>query len=216
MYEGRFENSEVRLIRTGMGYREIADEFLFGCSAVISTGFCGGLSPDLTAGDIVLSSEVVYVASKTLKAILTGGVKDNIYKRSPVLLIPEPSPYAHALESKLRKLTPEQEGIRVCVGRTVTSEQVLQSGEEKKKVHAYFNAVTVDMEDFFRAAFAQRKQIPVVCARAVLDRADDAVPSIKSMKSLSGVPRLLKNYKKARQSITVFLEYLIGHLMQSD
>jgi len=216
LYEGSFKNIEVRFVRTGIGYREISDDLLFGCSAVISTGFCGGLSPNLQAGDIVLSREIVYVNRKTIQSILTGGVKNNIFKRNPVLQVPCPSPYMRVLKNRLQKMTSAQNNIQVHVGRTVTSERVLHGSEEKNKIHNYFDAVAVDMEDFFRAAYVQRRQIPVICARTVLDRADDTVPSIKSIASLSAIQGPLVNYKKARQSIAILLEYLIDHFVLSD
>ncbi len=216
VYEGSFKNIEVRFVRTGMGYREIGDDLLSGCSAVISTGFCGGLSPYLKAGDIVLSQEIVYVNSKTIKSILTGGVENNIFKRNPVLQVPGSSPHVRALKTRLQKRKTGPNGIHVHVGRTVTSERVLYGSEEKNKIHNYFDAVAVDMEDFFRAAYVQRRQMPVVCARAVLDRADDAVPSIKSIASLSAIPGLLVSYKKARHTIAILLEYLIDHFEGLD
>jgi len=210
MYEGIFQNSFVRLVRTGMGFKEISDEILSGCAAVISTGFCGGLSPDLNAGDIVLSTEIVYVSGKMIKRIITGTVSDNVYMRSPVLMVPKPASYVGALSNRLHNRTGA--GLQVHVGRTVTSERVLRTGEEKRCVHKYFDAISVDMEDFFRAAFAQRKQKPIICARAVLDRMDDSVPSIKPLTSLSGIPCLVNNYRNARQSIKVLLEELIGFI----
>ncbi len=214
VYEGNFKNSRLRLICTGMGYRAIGDDLLCGCSAVISTGFCGGLAPNLQAGDVVLSREIAYVSRKTLKAILKGSVKDNIFKRVPVLHFPEPSQYARSLKSKLENR--EQNSVRIYVGRTVTSERILCYSEEKKRMHAYFDAASVDMEDFFRAFFSQRKQMPVVCARAVFDRAEDDVPSIKSAESFSSIPGLLKSYKTAQRSITLLLEYFIGDFMRQE
>ena len=207
VYEGFFVNCRIRLVRTGMGCCEISGDILSGCESVISTGFCGGLSPDLEAGDIVFSREIVYITGKTIKAIMTGGLEDNIFRRSAVLQVPEPFRYVSSLENKLQEAKPDS--IFVHVGRTVTSERILYDPGEKRSIHAYFDAVSVDMEDFFRAAFAQRRQLHVVCARAVLDRAEDTVPSLRSIKSVSHIPGLFKNYKKARHSIEMLVEDLV-------
>jgi adenosylhomocysteine nucleosidase len=209
VYEGIFQNCSVRLIRTGMGFKEISERILSGCTAVLSTGFCGGLSPDLNAGDIVLSSEIVYISGKMIQRIMTGTISDNVYMRNPVLPVPKPLSYADALH-RLGNRTDTP--IHIHVGRTVTSERVLRTGEEKRGVHNYFNALSVDMEDFFRAAFVLRKRMPVICGRAVLDRTDDTVPSMKSVTSLFSIPGLVKNYRKAQQSITVLLEELIRYI----
>lgn len=64
-YEGTIENTEVVVVRSGIGKvnagicaQILAD--IFGVERIINTGIAGSLNNDINIGDVVLSTDAIY------------------------------------------------------------------------------------------------------------------------------------------------------------
>lgn len=156
-YEGSLACRPLRVVRTGMG-RAAEDARLYdGCSLVVSTGFCGALSPLLARGDFVVSTAVL--------------ARPDVAQRA----VPIPPEAKRSIESAAREL-----GAVLRFGATFTADRVIRTPEEKAALHGESGAISVDMEDFYRLQAAERLGIPCVSVRVVLDGQGDRVPSFRS------------------------------------
>jgi nucleoside phosphorylase len=168
VYRGRYRGVDVRVARTGMGGRSLPGELLEGCDLAVSTGFCGALRGGQDAGDLVVSREVTCVTARQLDRLLAGS--PGPAQRFPLRRVEGAGQAADLLSERPGGGTP------VHLGRTVTAARVARSREEKERLGSYFQALAVDMEDFFRLGDAAARGVPCLCVRAVLDRVADRVP----------------------------------------
>jgi nucleoside phosphorylase len=172
VYSGEYGGRPVRVIRTGMGHHEIDSRLLRSCGLLVSTGYCGGCAPGLSPGDVVIAREVAFLAKSQVPLIMRANAADNPRKRFSLLQVRG----WRDIEDLFR-----EGAFPVHVGRTVTVEKVLATPREKRAVHGYFGAVSVDMEDFFRLREAGSAGIPGISLRAVLDGAEDTLPGAGSV-----------------------------------
>ncbi|GEM_PF-1621894 len=208
VYRGNLGSIPVTVVRTGVGYGELDPVLFSGCSHVISTGYCGGLDSTLRPGDGVLSTGVVYVNACFIDRIAKKTTQPRgprAQVRCPVVRVPD----ARAVESRIVSLL-DGRRIRVLAGRTLTCERVVRTRDEKERLSRWFNAVSVDMEDFFRTAAALKAGKPVLCVRAVLDGPDDEVPLRRRALPSAGLVRLLENVPRAGRTISALLSEIIS------
>lgn len=121
-------------------------------------GWCGGLRPDLGAGDLVLADATISAGED--------GSTTSIPHPAPDSLIEEVSHLAHRL------------GRRMVVGPVLTSDHVLSSVEQKQ-AGAATGAAAVEMEAGPLARWATGRSLPFVHLRVVLDPLKSALPSTK-------------------------------------
>jgi len=126
--------------------------------AVWLFGWCGGLTPELSVGDLVLANATIFSDG-------AGG---------PVTRIPHPPPAP--LVAHLRRLA-EELGLRMVVGPVLTSAQVLASVEQKQ-AGAVTGAVAVEMEAGPLARWAVARGVRFVHLRVVLDPVASALPAM--------------------------------------
>ena len=119
-------------------------------------GWCGGLMPDLGAGDLVLADATVFVGQD--------GSATQIAHPVPGSLLEEVRRLAHSL------------GRRMVVGPALTSYHVLSSVEQKQ-AGAASGAVAVEMEAGPLAQWATDRSLPFVHLRVVLDPVESALPA---------------------------------------
>lgn len=208
-YHGWYGEKPVVLALSGMGREraERAAELVLGTcriEALVSVGFGGGLTPDLRIGDVVICSELRGAG---------GGVA-----RSDARLV--------SLASR--------KGILVGrdrVGKGITTLGVVSGAEEKKKLARDYGVDIVDMESYWLAARAAARGVPFLGARAVSDTLEEPVvlpggainadgrlrvPQAFSLlsrpRSLAQLPRLFSNARRARRSITGFVDRLVTSL----
>lgn len=153
---GRFNlgGHELVLVESGMGFHNAAKaaELLIRDGRpdlLVSTGFCGGIAPELQAGDLVVAKEIVIAAEDGFEGVplVLSPVGRNFVARQAV------------------------EGKRI-VGGTFVSTSVIMS---KKYLAAmlpgsYPNPV-VEMESGAIAIVAAENNIPLLAIRAVSDSA---------------------------------------------
>jgi purine-nucleoside phosphorylase len=112
-------------------------------------GWCGGLVPDLSVGDLVLADATIF----------SEGADEPETRLS--------HPPAEPLVAQVGRVA-EELGLRLLVGPTLTSAQVLASSEQKR-AGAATGAVAVEMEAGPLARWAVARSVPFVHLRVVLD-----------------------------------------------
>jgi adenosylhomocysteine nucleosidase len=113
---------------------------------VISSGVCGALAPDLSAGDLVLPESVLGPSGERLNV----------------------TPTRHRQASDL--------GGSARGGTLVTSREVVATAAAKAALFASTGAVAVDMESSVILAHAGAAGCPTLVVRGVSDRANESVP----------------------------------------
>jgi len=113
---------------------------------VISSGVCGALAPDLSAGDLVLPESVLGPSGERLNV----------------------TPTRHRQASEL--------GGSARGGTLVTSSEVVATAAAKAALFASTGAVAVDMESSVILAHAAAAGCPTLVVRGVSDRANESVP----------------------------------------
>jgi len=155
---------DLLLVEPGMG-PESAETLLphvepLELQAMWIFGWCGGLMPELTVGDLVL-------ADGTIFSDRVGG---------PVTRLPHPPPAP--LVAQVRRLA-EALGLRMVVGPVLTSDKVLATVEQKR-IGASTGAVAVEMEAGPLARWAVARGVRFVHLRVVLDPVTSVLPSLCS------------------------------------
>jgi adenosylhomocysteine nucleosidase len=122
-----------------------------GATALISWGLAGGLDPQLRAGQIFLPSEIAACDGTVLTS-------DSAWREGLCAsLIGHP-----ALSS----------------GRLATSAAAVGSVAAKTALYRSTGARAVDMESAAIAAVAERRGLPFIAVRVIVDRAADEVPAV--------------------------------------
>lgn len=171
LYKGKSGDRDAVIVVTGMGRdnavraAEIAlrqeDVLKEERVSVLITGFCGGLSPHLKAGDLVVYKSVMDLAG-------SGLIKDCEDKKMPARYDISDN-ITTGLSGK---------GIRpVTCGCT---DHVVSTPAEKKKLFDEYGAEVIDMESFWLIDSLIKNGIEpdrISCIRAVSDGAGDMLPS---------------------------------------
>ncbi len=200
IYRGMLYDREVQLLRTGIGDQPLIESMFDHCSFIISTGFCGALLIDIKAGDVIIAAEIVFLDTLNLDTIIKRKNKPDRAIESSFLKIPQ----AEFVYGNLKNLI-KDDYPRLFYGRTVTASRNLKDYREKVAVNNSLQALSVDMEDFYRLRFIKSLGIPSISIRAALDEIHD---EITSFKNCLHEPFLLK-LRKAKISIAAVLEGII-------
>jgi nucleoside phosphorylase len=203
IYDGTLEKIGVRIIITGVE-NEPDGELYSGCTRVISTGFCGALGENMKPGELVMATQVAFAEKKLLTSVLNPRGALEPFRGAGVFTFELDK---KKKETMIRSL--EAHGLMVHTGRTVTCSRAITTYREKEKVARYFNAIAVDMEDYYRLCAARRECIGLISVRAVLDELKDEITSnIGGMKKAK-ISSLLGNIPIAQRSISNALTVLI-------
>ncbi|MBQ7733130.1 MAG: 5'-methylthioadenosine/adenosylhomocysteine nucleosidase [Synergistaceae bacterium] len=168
--EGRLGNSEVIIVKCGMGKVNagICAQILithFGVSEIISTGIAGALNPSLNIGDVVIARDCV----------------QHDFDVSPVNFakgeIPYTGKFAFESDEKLRReallaTKKAAPAIQVIEGRVCTGDQFIASKAQKDAITGKFGGDCCDMESGAIAQVCYLNKIPFVIIRAISDKAD--------------------------------------------
>jgi adenosylhomocysteine nucleosidase len=217
-YQGRIADVPVTLIATGMGLRRAriaaaqAMDSLNSIDLVVTSGVAGGLRDDLTVGQVVLSEQLITCRDDDLQ---------------PEQAIDAPAKWLNKCVAAL-----EASRISQAAGPTMTSRRPLMTAADKQRAHLLSGgAIAVDMESASIALEAERRGLPFVCMRTILDTAtedvvgarladqDGRVRPLAAAKALItdprmiiGVARLLRNLRLATYSMASALEVLLPRL----
>ncbi len=156
---GRINGTPVTLIKTGVGIRRARDTAVRALGAlheinlVAITGVAGALHHELAVGNVVLADRLITRQEQS-------------FHPNQILEVPRQpfQTFANALEAG---------GIRYSVGGMLTSRRAIATIADKRLAAAQSGAVAVDMESAVIADEAQRRGMPFVCLRTILDAAGD-------------------------------------------
>ncbi len=205
---------DVLLVQSGMGreHAETACEHVLDAYAVdglLSIGFSGALTIDLSIGDLVLCSDVRIDAAGSCEGS-AAPIGDPLKRR-----------IAHALE--------EAEAA-VCIGRCITCTDVVATPADKRTLAGVWDADIVDMEAGWIARIAAREALPFAALRVVSDRVGDPLPPLGGEaldhggvsrwriavhaayhpRSLAALLRLAGNVRKAQRSLSYAVDVIVN------
>ena len=192
---GRAGQHDVIVITGGIGPRrtqQVVDQFAaIPFSAVLSVGCAGALTSGLAPGQLILAPDVRMDIANTDES--------EYVERYPV----HPPFLAQA------RTAADQAGIAVAEGALFTSRQVLFTSEDKVQAGKRTEAIAVEMESGVHAAFAQRRALPFLAVRVILDPVGMSLPAVKGLTTPEGDIRPLKAVSRLvthPRSLPVLLE----------
>ncbi len=217
IFSGRIKNRPLLLVQTGIGRDamfEAVENVLedYSLTQAINIGYCGGASPELFVGDIIIPENVIEENGK--------------------------KSYQPDKELAKKAITVcKNAGIESKHAKLLTCDKAVLSPHDKAFIGTRFNAHAIDMESsaFLKATSA--KKIPALVVRSVLDPLDTHVPTLDNSIEETGdvnvaglvgeivsKPKLLFklpkfNYlsTKARESLTTFIDkWLVATTAHKD
>jgi nucleoside phosphorylase len=216
--QGRLAGVPVALVATGMGMRRSqissaqAMDSLREIELVVLSGVAGGLRDDLQVGRVVLGERLFACRGDDFR---------------PEQIIDIPAEWFDRFSAALSSV-----GILYDAGPMMTSRRPLMTGADKHRAHLESGgAITVDMESAAIALEAQRRGLPFVCMRTILDTAEaDIVGAqlvdqngrvrapaaakalISSPRIIIGVAHLWRNLRLATRSMASALQAALPRL----
>lgn len=137
-----------------------------GCDALLSFGIAGGLSPEVSAGQVILSSSVVLPNGESVHT---------------------DSGWRQRLVDKLSTDNP------VVIDVTSGSETIVADISEKNVLHRNTKGIAVDMESHRVAMVAREHTLPFLVIRAVSDAHNQSIPkSALGVIDVTGRPGYVK------------------------
>lgn len=212
IYKGKYRKQEVLLVETGLGKEraETAGEFAlehYPVSAIVSLGFAGALTSKVAVGDIILCARLCCSQETPLGA----GYSD---------------------AGLLSVATQALRGKKLCFqqGNSVTVVTPISEPKQRQTLGGAFKAEVADMEAYWLARLAQSRRIPFLGVRAISDTLEDNLSPIgrylgsnhwrrqvvfyflSHPHRLGSLFRLYKNARRARESLTGFVEAFVDRL----
>lgn len=159
-WAGEWKGGPLLLVRTGIGPERakaalaplVAQEAFQG---IVSTGYAGGLRDEYRLGDLLLPDEV-----RSVPPLREASFHPDRELRERVLKRAQAGPW------------------RIHPDRMITTDRVIFSAEEKRRLGLQFDAGSVEMESAAVAGVAGEASIPFVVVRVVLDEASFSLPDL--------------------------------------
>ena len=176
-------------------------------TGLLLLGFAGGVDPSLSAGDLTLASRYCRLVRQPERLVavpvpegMTGPehlerLRAQLGAGPPSLprfQLEWPSRYMNPIiprHALLKSLEPDpamlqhsrealaQGGLTAVETDSMTVEELITDANTKGELHRQFGVGTVNMEDYWVARLAATAKVPFLSVRAVLDTADQGVPS---------------------------------------
>lgn len=169
---GKLSGREVVVVRSGIGKvnAAICTQILvdqFHVDVIINTGIAGSLDAEIDIGDIVISTDAV---EHDMDASIFG---------DPSGQIPQMDTFSFPADESLVKLAKEvnekaNPDVHTWIGRVVSGDQFVSSGEKKEQLIRVFDAKCTEMEGAAIAHAAYLNKISCVIIRAISDKADNS------------------------------------------
>ena len=169
---GKLSGREVVVVRSGIGKvnAAICTQILvdqFHVDVIINTGIAGSLDAEIDIGDIVISTDAV---EHDMDASIFG---------EPIGQIPQMDTFSFPADESLVKLAKEvnekaNPDVHTWIGRVVSGDQFVSSGEKKEQLIRVFDAKCTEMEGAAIAHAAYLNKISCVIIRAISDKADNS------------------------------------------
>ena len=119
--------------------------------ALMSFGFCGGLSPELEAGTIVLADKIVQSSGESFSC-------DAVWRESLYALLAGTMPITHS--------------------SILSAQAIAATPRGKQDLHQRTKMAAIDMESAGVASAAHERGIPFIALRAISDPANTALPPL--------------------------------------
>ena len=169
---GKLSGKEVVVVRSGIGKvnAAICTQILvdqFHVDVIINTGIAGSLDAEIDIGDIVISTDAV---EHDMDASIFG---------DPIGQIPQMDTFSFPADESLVKLAKEvnekaNPDVHTWIGRVVSGDQFVSSGEKKEQLIRVSDAKCTEMEGAAIAHAAYLNKISCVIIRAISDKADNS------------------------------------------
>ena len=169
---GKLSGREVVVVRSGIGKvnAAICTQILvdqFHVDVIINTGIAGSLDAEIDIGDIVISTDAV---EHDMDASIFG---------DPIGQIPQMDTFSFPADESLVKLAKEvnekaNPDVHTWIGRVVSGDQFVSSGEKKEQLIRVFDAKCTEMEGAAIAHAAYLNKISCVIICAISDKADNS------------------------------------------
>ena len=170
--QGVLGGKKVVIVKSGIGKvnAAVCAQILvdkFAVDYLINTGIAGSLDAAIDIGDMVISTDAV---QHDMDASIFG---------DPVGQIPRMDTFAFPADERLVELAREtnekvNSDIHTFVGRVVSGDQFVSSGEVKDRLVQLFGAKCTEMEGAAIAHVAYLNQVSCVIIRAISDKADNS------------------------------------------
>ncbi len=187
--EGRLDGHPVVLVEAGIGKVNaalVATLLLdrFGCHGLILSGVAGGLDPSLGIGDVVIADRLL---QHDYGATIDSAIRP--YRPGETPIGERLRPLAYELAPGLREnLEQALEGLDLApipaiatgdvtrrpqlrFGTVLTGDQFINCEATRRRLHAGFAALAVEMEGAAVAQIAERFDVPCVVVRSLSDLA---------------------------------------------
>lgn len=127
---------------------------------IINSGVAGGLNPNLSIGEIVISADSVY------------------HDFNPLSLLDEYSPFGKIFKAdkeliSIAEKACEENGMKYTVGTIATGDRFVADDEDKNRIITDFGADCVEMEGAAVAHVCVLNSVRFIIIRSVSDFADD-------------------------------------------
>lgn len=216
VWSGKWRGEPLLLVRTGVGPERAKQGISPFLSAhpyqgIVSTGYAGGLRDGYKLGDILVPDEV-----QTIPPLPEICIRPDPDLRERVVRTVRPGPW------------------EVHTGRMITTNRVIFTSTEKRRLGLEYDAGSVEMESAVIAELAERTSVPFVVVRVVLDEASFSLPDLMKVfrwwrrrqfgklipyaalqpQKLLELLKLLQRSRRASKILTdLFLAYLLDGLL---
>jgi 5'-methylthioadenosine/S-adenosylhomocysteine nucleosidase len=170
VHEGMLFGAPVAIVKCGVGkvFAALITQHLidrYAPSAVISTGVAGGLSPNLSIGDVVASRDCI---QHDMDVAALGFARGHIPFSDLRVFWGDEALLKRALRAKL------ESGHRVSSGRILTGDQFIAGARHETHGHltAELQGDAVDMESAAIAQVCFVNEVPFLSVRTISDKAD--------------------------------------------
>lgn len=169
---GTLGGTKVVIVRSGIGKVNagICTQLLithFGATHVINTGFAGALSPELSIGNIVVSTEAVQHDFD----ISPLGHKKGEIPFTGLVAFPAD---AELVKSACNVISGTLPNVKVLPGRICSGDQFICDRSAKDRIISEFGGLCCEMEGASVAQVCYLNRVPFLILRAVSDSADDS------------------------------------------
>ena len=169
-YEGTIGNTEVVVVRSGIGkvnagicVQILID--LFNVTHVINTGIAGSLNADINIGDIVLSTDACYHDVD----VTVFGYKKGEIPQIGAATFEADKELRDKAKASIKKAAPD---IGVFEGRVCSGDQFISSAEIKDAIIKEHGGLCTEMEGAAIAQASYLNNTPFLIIRAISDKAD--------------------------------------------
>jgi len=172
-YEGRLNNKDVVLVRSGIGKVNAAlcAQILidnFAVDKVIFTGVAGAIDEDLDVGDIVVSTDAI---QHDLDASVIGHELGEVPNMDKIVFAADEELILLAAEAG-KKLVADGADIKVVKGRVLSGDQFIADYEKVAWLRETFAGYCAEMEGAAVGHACFLNDTPFVIIRSMSDKAD--------------------------------------------